>query len=163
MIAGAAITYLEGYLWDPQNAKDAFLKAAAIAHDAKRRVALTLSDAFCVDRYRGEFLELIRTGIVDLLFANEAELHSLYQTADFDTALAAVAPGRQARRGDAQREGLRRRHTRQDGKRAGLAGRRAWSIPPAPATCSPRASCSGSRGSRITAPRLGSVRWRPPR
>jgi sugar/nucleoside kinase (ribokinase family) len=91
MIAGAAITYLEGYLWDPQNAKDAFLEAAAIAHDAKRRVALTLSDAFCVDRWRGEFLELIRTGIVDILFANEAELHSLYQTADFATALAAVA------------------------------------------------------------------------
>ena len=90
-IAAAAITYLEGYLWDPQNAKDAFLEAAAIAHDAKRRVALTLSDAFCVDRWRDEFLELIRSGIVDILFANEAELHSLYQTADFATALAAVA------------------------------------------------------------------------
>jgi adenosine kinase len=89
-IAAAAITYLEGYLWDPQNAKDAFLEAAAIAHDAKRRVALTLSDAFCVDRWRDEFLELMRSGIVDILFANEAELHSLYQTADFDTALAAL-------------------------------------------------------------------------
>src|SRR5262249_32835694 len=80
-IAAAAITYLEGYLWDPQNAKDAFLQAAAIAHDARRRVALTLSDAFCVDRWRPEFLELMRTGIVDIVFANEAELHSLYQTA----------------------------------------------------------------------------------
>jgi adenosine kinase len=90
MIAAAAITYLEGYLWDPQNAKDAFIEAAAIAHDAKRRVALTLSDAFCVDRWRNEFLELTRSGIVDILFANEAELHSLYQTADFDTALAAL-------------------------------------------------------------------------
>jgi sugar/nucleoside kinase (ribokinase family) len=90
MIAGAAITYLEGYLWDPQNAKDAFVKAAAIAHDAKRRVALSLSDAFCVDRWRDEFLELIRTGIVDILFANEAELRSLYQTADFATALSAL-------------------------------------------------------------------------
>ena len=89
-IAAAAITYLEGYLWDPQNAKDAFLQAAAIAHDAKRRVALTLSDAFCVDRWRSEFLELMRTGIVDIVFANEAELHSLYQTADFDTALSAL-------------------------------------------------------------------------
>src|SRR5262245_62321387 len=89
-IASAAITYLEGYLWDPQNAKDAFLQAAAIAHDAKRRVALTLSDAFCVDRWRDEFLELIRSGTIDILFANEAELRSLYQTADFDTGLAAL-------------------------------------------------------------------------
>ena len=89
-VAGAAITYLEGYLWDPPKAKDAFRKAAEIAHGAGRKVALTLSDAFCVDRYRDEFLNLIRTGTVDLIFANERELHSLYQTADFDTALAAL-------------------------------------------------------------------------
>jgi sugar/nucleoside kinase (ribokinase family) len=89
-VAAAAITYLEGYLWDPRNAKDAFLKAARIAHQAGRKVALTLSDAFCVDRWRDEFLELVRRGTVDLLFANQAELHSLYQTADFDTALAAL-------------------------------------------------------------------------
>src|ERR1700704_2764524 len=89
-IAASAIIYLEGYLWDPKNAKDAFLKAATIAHDARRRVALTLSDAFCVDRWRDEFLDLIRAGTVDLLFANEAELRSLYQTADFDSALPAL-------------------------------------------------------------------------
>jgi sugar/nucleoside kinase (ribokinase family) len=89
-VAGAAITYLEGYLWDPKNAKDAFLKAATIAHDSRRHVALSLSDAFCVDRWRDEFLELIRTRTVDILFANESELRSLYQTADFDTAAAAV-------------------------------------------------------------------------
>ncbi|MGJ4941173.1 adenosine kinase [Bradyrhizobium sp. HKCCYLS1011] len=86
-IAAARITYLEGYLWDPKDAKDAFVKAATIAHDAGREVALTLSDAFCVDRYRDEFLELMRGGTVDLVFANEAELHSLYQTSDFDGAL----------------------------------------------------------------------------
>ena len=90
MVAAAAITYLEGYLWDPPHAKDAFRKAATIAHGAGRKVALTLSDAFCVDRYRAEFAELIRTGTVDLVFANERELHSLYQTADFDTAIAAM-------------------------------------------------------------------------
>jgi len=89
-IAASAITYLEGYLWDPKHAKDAFLKAAAAAHEARRTVALTLSDAFCVDRWRDEFLGLVRDGTVDLLFANEAELRSLYQTADFDTALAAL-------------------------------------------------------------------------
>ena len=89
-IASAALVYLEGYLWDPPHAKEAFLKAAKIAHDADRLVALTLSDAFCVDRYRDEFLGLIRTGTVDLVFANEKELHSLYQTADFDTAVRAL-------------------------------------------------------------------------
>jgi sugar/nucleoside kinase (ribokinase family) len=86
-VAASAIVYLEGYLWDPKSAKDAFVKAAGIAHDAGRQVALTLSDSFCVDRYRGEFLDLMRNGTVDLVFANEAELHSLYQTSDFDTAL----------------------------------------------------------------------------
>ena len=89
-IASAAIVYLEGYLWDPPHAKDAFRKAAKIAHDAGRRVALTLSDAFCVDRYRAEFVDLIRSGTVDLVFANERELHSLYQTPDFDTAVRAL-------------------------------------------------------------------------
>jgi sugar/nucleoside kinase (ribokinase family) len=89
-IAAAGIVYLEGYLWDPPHAKEAFLKAAKIAHAADRTVALTLSDAFCVDRYRAEFLDLIRTRTVDLIFANERELHSLYETADFDAALAAL-------------------------------------------------------------------------
>jgi sugar/nucleoside kinase (ribokinase family) len=86
-IAAAKIVYLEGYLWDPASAKQAFVKAATIAHGAGREVALTLSDSFCVDRYRDEFLDLMRKGTVDLVFANEAELHSLYQTSDFDTAL----------------------------------------------------------------------------
>jgi sugar/nucleoside kinase (ribokinase family) len=86
-IAASAIVYLEGYLWDPKSAKEAFVKASTIAHDAGRQVALTLSDSFCVDRYRGEFLELMRNGTVDLVFANEAELRSLYETADFDAAL----------------------------------------------------------------------------
>ncbi len=89
-IAASAIVYLEGYLWDPQNAKEAFLKAAKIAHQTGRKVALTLSDAFCVDRWRDEFLELMRSGTVDLIFANEAELHSLYQSSDFDAAIAAL-------------------------------------------------------------------------
>jgi adenosine kinase len=89
-VADAAITYLEGYLWDPKDAKEAFRKAATAAHDAGRTVALTLSDAFCVDRYRGEFVKLIHDRTVDLVFANESELKSLYETADFDTAFAAL-------------------------------------------------------------------------
>ncbi|MGH6673834.1 MAG: adenosine kinase [Xanthobacteraceae bacterium] len=89
-IAASAVIYLEGYLWDPKHAKEAFLKAAKIAHEANRKVALTLSDAFCVDRWRDEFLQLMRSRTVDLIFANEAELRSLYQTADFDAAVKAL-------------------------------------------------------------------------
>lgn len=94
-VKAATVTYLEGYLWDPPAAKEAFRKASMIAHGAGRRVALTLSDSFCVDRYRAEFLEMMRTGVVDIVFANESELHALYETADFPTALAAF-------RGDAK-------------------------------------------------------------
>ncbi|MCI0465735.1 MAG: adenosine kinase [Beijerinckiaceae bacterium] len=88
IVQGSAITYLEGYLWDPPAAKAAFVKAAKIARGAGRQLALTLSDSFCVDRYRDEFLGLIRSGAVQILFSNESELHSLYQTADFGTAVA---------------------------------------------------------------------------
>jgi adenosine kinase len=90
LVAASSIVYLEGYLWDPKNAKDAFVKAAKIAHEAERVVALTLSDAFCVDRWRDEFLHLMRSRTVDLIFANEAELRSLYQSSDFDTAVKAL-------------------------------------------------------------------------
>jgi adenosine kinase len=86
-VSNAAVLYLEGYLWDPPQAKEAFVKAAVIAHKAGRQVALTLSDSFCVDRYRTEFLDLIKGRTVDIVFANERELHSLYETADFDTAV----------------------------------------------------------------------------
>ncbi|GLK79322.1 adenosine kinase [Methylopila turkensis] len=90
-VEAASVTYLEGYLWDPPAAKEAFRKAAEIAHAAGRQVALSLSDSFCVDRYRPEFLELIRGGTVDLLFANDSELKSLYETGDIEAALQAVA------------------------------------------------------------------------
>ncbi|MFT0859625.1 adenosine kinase [Ancylobacter sp. G4_0304] len=88
-VALAGVTYLEGYLWDPPAAKEAFLKASGIAHANGRTVALTLSDAFCVGRYRAEFLDLMRSGVVDLVFANETELTALYEV-DFDAALAAI-------------------------------------------------------------------------
>jgi sugar/nucleoside kinase (ribokinase family) len=77
-VEAARVTYLEGYLWDRPLAKDAFRKASAVAHTAGRQVSLTLSDAFCVDRFRDEFIGLIRDGSVDVLFANESELKSLY-------------------------------------------------------------------------------------
>ena len=89
-IKKSKITYLEGYLWDPPAAKEAFVKAADIAHAANRQVALTLSDSFCVDRFRDEFLKLIKDRKVDIVFANEHELRSLYQTSDFDLAITAL-------------------------------------------------------------------------
>jgi sugar/nucleoside kinase (ribokinase family) len=89
MVAAARITYLEGYLFDPPSAQEAFRRAAAIAHAAGRQVALSLSDPFCVDRHRSAFRDLVE-GHIDILFANEAEICSLYETNDFSTAAAAV-------------------------------------------------------------------------
>lgn len=89
MIRSSKVLYLEGYLWDPVRAKEAFLAAMNIAHAAGAKVALSLSDAFCVDRYREEFLDLA-ANYVDILFANESEICSLYQTDNFDDALQQV-------------------------------------------------------------------------
>ncbi|MCF6199227.1 MAG: adenosine kinase [Hyphomicrobiaceae bacterium] len=85
LIKDALVTYLEGYLFDPPEAKEAFVEAARIAGEAGRKVALSLSDGFCVDRHRAAFRTLIAGG-VDILFANEDELLSLYETEDFDKA-----------------------------------------------------------------------------
>lgn len=90
IIKNSEIVYLEGYLFDRPEAKAAFRQALAIARGAGRRVALTLSDSFCVERHRAEFLELIRSGI-NILFANESEITSLYQTTTFDEAARLVA------------------------------------------------------------------------
>jgi sugar/nucleoside kinase (ribokinase family) len=89
IVSGAQITYLEGYLFDPPRAKQAFRKAAQIAHQAGRQVALSLSDPFCVGRHRADFIALV-SGEIDILFANEAEICSLCETEDFDEAAAAV-------------------------------------------------------------------------
>jgi sugar/nucleoside kinase (ribokinase family) len=85
IIAGAQVTYLEGYLWDPPAAKIAMRKAAQIARDAGRKVSLSLSDPFCVGRHRAEFLQLVAEHI-DILFANEAEITALFEC-DFDQAI----------------------------------------------------------------------------
>ena len=87
LVAASAITYLEGYLFDPPAAQAAFRKAAAAAHAAGRRVALSLSDAFCVDRHRAAFRDLV-AGHVDILFANETEITSLYEENTFEAAAA---------------------------------------------------------------------------
>jgi sugar/nucleoside kinase (ribokinase family) len=86
VISAGAILYLEGYLFDRDEAKQAFRDAAALAHKHGRVVSLTLSDSFCVDRHRDDFRALVRDEI-DLLFANEDELLSLYETSDFDEAV----------------------------------------------------------------------------
>lgn len=85
LISSAALTYLEGYLWDPPGAKEAFTLAMDAAHRAGRRVALTLSDSFCVNRYRSEFADMLGAG-VDVLFGNEEEICALFATDDFEAA-----------------------------------------------------------------------------
>ncbi len=85
VVASAAVTYCEGYLWDAEIAKSAMHRAMDIAHSKGRKVSLTLSDSFCVDRHREEWLDLLADKI-DLVFANEAEVCSLFQTDDFQSA-----------------------------------------------------------------------------
>lgn len=91
VIASGQIVYLEGYLFDRPAAQAAIRKAARVAKAANRKVALTLSDGFCVDRHRDAFLDLIRSD-VNILFANESELTSLMETEDFDAAVRAATP-----------------------------------------------------------------------
>jgi sugar/nucleoside kinase (ribokinase family) len=85
-VGDGQITYLEGYLFDRDEAKEAFVKAAELAHAAGRRVALTLSDPFCVDRHRASFRNMVE-GHVDIVFANRDEITSLYETDSFDDAV----------------------------------------------------------------------------
>ncbi|MBK6492826.1 MAG: adenosine kinase [Sphingomonadales bacterium] len=91
MIASAEILYLEGYLWDPPEPREAMQSAIGIAREAGRKVALTLSDAFCIERHRDSFKALIDSGQIDILFANEAEMHSLMESDRFDESVNAVA------------------------------------------------------------------------
>ena len=91
LIASASILYLEGYLWDPEEPRAAMKAGIEIAHQAGRKVAFTLSDAFCISRHRADFVKLLDGGAVDILFANEVELHSLTEIEDFEAALEMVA------------------------------------------------------------------------
>lgn len=91
LIASGAILYLEGYLWDADEPKAAMALGIDIAKKHDRKVAFTLSDTFCVDRHRAEFLDLIANGKIDILFANEAEIKMLCETEDFEAAVAETA------------------------------------------------------------------------
>ena len=90
VVEASQVTYMEGYLWARPEAKEAFTLAARIARDAGRKTSITLSDSFCVERHRDSFLELIRNDI-DIVFANETEIKSLYKTQNFDGAMKAIA------------------------------------------------------------------------
>ncbi len=89
IVQDSAMTYLEGYLFDKPQAQRAFYKAAALAHEAGRKTAITLSDPFCVERHRDVFFDLIERDI-DLLFANEHEAQALYRTQDFHATVEAA-------------------------------------------------------------------------
>lgn len=89
LVASAAVTYMEGYLFDPPAAQAAFYKAAGLAHAAGRKVALSLSDAFCVNRHRAAFRDLV-AGHVDILFGNETEITSLYEVNSWEEAAEAA-------------------------------------------------------------------------
>ena len=91
MIASGAILYLEGYLWDPEEPRRAMRAAIEVARKAGRKVAFTLSDVFCISRHGGDFRDLMAKGLIDIMFANEAELFALMETDDFDAAIAAAA------------------------------------------------------------------------
>ncbi|MEO0030881.1 MAG: hypothetical protein RIS94_639 [Pseudomonadota bacterium] len=156
LVASARITYLEGYLFDPPHARDAFRKAAGIARGAGRKVALSLSDSFCVHRYRDEFMALIRDH-VDVLFANEAEVEallpglSLAEAADELAAHAGIAAITLGARG--------RCWCRvQAAWKCPLHRSTAWSIPLARATFMPQACCSACAA---TCPSHGAARWAP--
>lgn len=90
-IGAAEVTFMEGYLWDPEEAKKAFVRAAHYAHKHERAAAITLSDPFCVDRYRDEFLDLMRSQTVDYVLANVEELKSLYLTGSIEEAVRQIA------------------------------------------------------------------------
>lgn len=91
IVARSAVTYIEGYMWDRDNQKEAVLKAMDVAHANGKLVSLSLSDSFCVDRFRAEFVELVESR-VDILFANESEIMSLYETDTFEEAVERLRP-----------------------------------------------------------------------
>ena len=116
--AGAKVTYFEGYLWDPPRAKEAIRLTADHAHAAGREVSMTLSDPFCVDRYRDEFLDLMRSGTVDIVFANEPRDQVALPDLVVRDGARRDPQGLQDRRRDALGEGLGDRARRRDGRRS---------------------------------------------
>ena len=162
LVARRRCTYLEGYLFDPPAAQAAFRRAAAAAHAAGRQVALSLSDAFCVDRHRAAFRELV-AGDIDILFANEAEICSLYEVQRASrTRPTQARQRRRAGRADPQRGRQRDRSGATRRSRSRPRPPR-WSTPPAPATPTPPASWPPSPPAARCAPAAGWAASPPPR
>ena len=162
-IADGAVLYMEGYLFDRDDAKKAFRRAAGVAHAAGRKVSLTLSDSFCVDRHRDDFRALVRDE-VDILFGNDDELCSLYELDSLDDAIARRA--RRVRRWPPSRAARRARHRRRRrrrGRRCRPSRSSGCSTPPAPATSTPPASLRLHRGRGRSPSAAGSARSPPPR
>ncbi len=163
MIASAQVVFCEGYLWDLPDAKDALRLAMDLARDAGAKVAFTLSDSFCVDRHRADFLELAEHK-VDILFANEAELLSLYQTDSWEARGRSRGGSLRDRLSHAERARLGRDHVRRRSRgRCAQLALAMWSTRPGPATCTRPGSCTGTRtvtGSRRRGPSRRSPRER---
>lgn len=121
LVGSAAVTYVEGYLWDAPAAKQAVLKAFEAAHAQNRLVSITLSDSFCVHRYRNEFRDLLRDKI-DILFGNEAEIKALYEVESFEEAMEAV-----------RREAKIAALTRSEKGSIVIKGSETWVVPASPA------------------------------
>jgi sugar/nucleoside kinase (ribokinase family) len=121
LVGSAAVTYVEGYLWDAPAAKQAVLKAFEAAHAQGRLVSITLSDSFCVHRYRDEFRDLVRNK-VDILFGNEAEIKALYEVDTFEEAMEAV-----------RREAKIAALTRSEKGSVVIKGSETWAVPASPA------------------------------
>ncbi len=160
-IADGAVLYMEGYLFDRDDAKKAFRRAAGVAHDAGRKVSLTLSDSFCVDRHRQDFAALVRDE-VDILFGNSDELCSLYELATLDDAiahvrdeceLAAITAGKEAPSSSPRTASCRSRPSRSPGS----------STRPAPATSTRPGSSTASPATCHSRSAGGSARSPPPR
>ena len=161
-IEAGAILYLEGYLWNAEQSRDAMKRAIAMARGAGRKVALTLSDVFVVEGHRDEFFALIDAGQIDMLFANDNEVRAMMQDEDIEAAVAALSArvptaGLHARRGRAPKR------TRAASMPASPPSRSTtWSTRPARATCSPPASSRGRRRAATSRRACAWARSAPP-
>ena len=154
--------YIEGYLWDEPAAKAAIEKAMAAAKKAGSKVAFTLSDPFCVERWRSEFRELLETKI-DILFANEAEAMALFEVDSFDEVLQTLRPWKGVAARDALGEGLRRHRCRRSACARRLSGREGARHHRARATSSPPASSMAGRTASRCRSAASWARWPPPK
>jgi sugar/nucleoside kinase (ribokinase family) len=160
VVAGSKVTYFEGYLWDPPRAKDAIRLCADIGHKHGREMSMTLSDPFCVDRYRNEFLELMRSGTIDIIFANADEAKSLYQTDNFEHAVSQLRKDCKLARSPAPSM-VRSLSGVMNATTSTRLTLTRWSTPPAPAISMRRVSCTATPMANRSMSAAGSAAWPP--